>query len=744
MKSLITSLFCLISICLNAGPIDDLAYRVTNGTSSGKIFFELGEENGNDWFSITAPTDSTILIVGNNTISQAVGLGWYLKHTAHIHICWNNPSQSLPVKIPLPEQTVFRKTTLKNRYYLNYCTHSYSMAFWDKKRWMQEIDWMALHGVTMPLCLTGTEAVWRNIMLKIGYTDDEVAAFVPGPAYMAWWHMNNLEGWGGPLPAEWYDRVSEIQSSILERMQQFGMQPVLPGFSGMAPHDIGLRFGEEVADPGRWCSFRRPAFVYPGTPLFDKLSKIYYDELTKLYGTSCYYAADPFHEGGAVGDTDLEAAAKAILKGMKSVNPDAKWVIQSWQQNPLPQITEAVDSGDMLILDLYSDKRPKWENNAAYRKHNWLLCMLLNFGGNTGMHGRIEFLTEQFKNARNSATLKGVGATPEGIENNPVMYEYLYELPWLEDDIDPKQWLGEYITARYGVPPTQDETRAWEILYNTVYNAPVDYKGEGTVESLICARPSLKPRSASTWGNAALFYSPDSTAVAAELLSRSAQRHKDCINYNYDLVDLKRQSIADKVNLLLDTIKRSYEDNRVEFAKSKASEFLKLLLEQDSQLEDMPGANSSIYIDNAESCAGDNSDFRKICRKNAAQLITVWGDSTASNAGGLHDYSHREWHGIIRELYYKRWKAFFEHIFENAPQPNYYKMELEWVDSVQSPSVRKFSTAFEGAAPSIISLLNVNDAASASVLTLKSAGPLAFRRRETAASTSSGSSTVSA
>ncbi|MCH5232590.1 MAG: alpha-N-acetylglucosaminidase C-terminal domain-containing protein, partial [Muribaculaceae bacterium] len=42
-------------------------------------------------------------------------------------------------------------------------------------------------------------------------------------------------------------------------------------------------------------------------------------------------------------------------------------------------------------------------------------------------------------------------------------------------------------------------------------------------------------------------------------------------------------------------------------------------------------------------------------------------------------YSHREWAGIIRDLYYPRWKAFFDYELYGAPEPDYYKMETDWV-----------------------------------------------------------------
>lgn len=59
----------------------------------------------------------------------------------------------------------------------------------------------------------------------------------------------------------------------------------------------------------------------------------------------------------------------------------------------------------------------------------------------------------EFYKARDSRfgqTLKGVGLTMEGIENNPVMYELLCELPWRKSLFTSDEWLKNYIRARYG------------------------------------------------------------------------------------------------------------------------------------------------------------------------------------------------------------------------------------------------------------------------------------------------------
>ena len=85
----------------------------------------------------------------------------------------------------------------------------------------------------------------------------------------------------------------------------------------------------------------------------------------------------------------------------------------------------------------------------------------------------------------------------------------------------------------------------------------------------------------------------------------------------------------------------------------------------------------------------ETEEEKKLYEWNASALITVWGDSIAANQGGLHDYSHREWSGILKDLYYQRWKTFFEQkqreldgkLGESAEEPiNFYGMEKAWAE----------------------------------------------------------------
>lgn len=557
MKKLLLGLLCTVALGAYANPADDLLNRIDKGAAakfktilvkSDKDFFEIDQVgNGKN---TTAPKpageNNPIIIRGNSWVNIAVGINWYLKHHAGIHITWNNMNQKLPNVLPAVKQKERHETDLKLRYDFNYCTFSYTMAFWDWNRWQKEIDWMALHGVNMPLAAVGTECVWRNMLLKLGYSEEEVGKFIAGPAFLAWWEMNNLEGWGGPLPQNWYKQQETLQKKILARMKEMGMKPVLPGYCGMVPHDAKKRLGLNVTDAGKWNGYQRPANLSPTDSRFTEIADLYYKELTKLYGKSDFYSMDPFHESGDDAAVDYAKAGQALMSAMKRANPKAVWVVQGWNENPRPQMIEDLKVGDILVLDLFSECRPMFggpsilKRDGGYGKHQWLFCMLENFGGNVGLHGRMDQLLNNFylatgkkgENNHNSETLKGWGFTMEGSENNPVMFELMSELPWRAEKTTKEDWLKEYCYARYGVHDATIE-KAWALLAQSIYNCPVGNNQQGTHESIFCGRPSLNNFQVSSWSKMRNYYDPEDTRQAAILFASVADKYRG--NNNYEL-----------------------------------------------------------------------------------------------------------------------------------------------------------------------------------------------------------------
>ncbi len=681
------SLF-LLGVTLYASPITGLLERIDKGASRKFVIERLKGEK--DFFELDQKGNK-VVVRGNNYVSIATGINWYLKYYAGINLSWNGMQADLPEVLPPVLKKERHETDLKLRYDFNYCTFSYSMAFWDWKRWEQEIDWMALHGINLPLAMVGTDVVWKNVLEELGYTREEINAFIAGPGFQAWWLMNNLEGWGGPNPDSWYERQEELQKRILKRMREYGIEPVLPGYSGMVPHNAKDRLGLNVADPGRWNGYPRPAFLQPTDPQFERIAALYYREMTRLYGKAFYYSMDPFHEGGNTSGVDLEAAGKAIWKAMKQANPRAAWVVQAWGANPRPQMIRNLPAGDMVVLDLFSESRPQWGDPASswYRKegfgqHDWLFCMLLNYGGNVGLHGKMAHLIEEFYKAKDSSfgkTLKGVGMTMEGIENNPVMYELLCELPWREQRFSKDEWLEGYLKARYGKSDSQ-VSQAWMLLSNTIYNCPAASTQQGTHESILCARPSWKAYQVSSWSEMSDYYDPTDVIRAAGMMVEAAERFRGNNNFEYDLVDIVRQAVAEKGRLMYRVLVDAYKAGDRELFKLSSDRFLRLILMQDRLLATRPEFKVGRWLESARNL-GSTEEEKDWYEWNARVQITTWGNRVAADDGGLHDYAHREWNGLLRDFYYLRWKTWLDEQLKSfeGGQPkaiDFYALEEPW------------------------------------------------------------------
>lgn len=684
MRHFVFILFCLLCsfssvASLQTEVVAGMLERIDPGLSA-KMLLEIDADSiGGDWFELSQEGIRP-KITANSSVSLAAGVGWYMKYVANHQLSWTDMRAAMPDTLPAVAEPVRMAADLSLRYYLNYCTHSYSMAFWDWERWEREIDWMALHGINMSLAVTGTDVLWRNVLRRLGYPEERIAQFVAGPGFQAWWLMNNLEGWGGPVSDEWLERQLEFERRILDRMRAFGMKPVLAGYSGMVPHDARETLGLDVADPGLWLGYTRPAFLQPSDKDFSRVAEVYYDELRRLYGPVDYFSMDPFHEGGDVSHVDLAEAGKAIMAAMKRANPEAVWVIQCWGGNPRPQMIDSLPKGDLLVLDLHAEAHPQWRTRG-FSGHDWLYCMLHNFGGNIGLYGRMPSIAEGFAAAREDGSLRGVGLTMEGIETNPVLYELMSELPWRGDAVDLDEWIHGYAKARYGASDPQVE-EAWRLLLRSVYSCPEGNPQQGTAESVFCARPSDNPVNASTWASYTSYYDPEDVSRAACLLVDRAPAFADNLSYIYDMVDVTRQAVADRGRQVAAKISEALERRDSVAYRRESDRFLRLIELQDSLLGTVSEFRLGRWLEMARNSAATPAD-KALNEWNSRVQITTWGGREPSDQGGLHDYSNREWQGLLRDFYLPRWQRWFEARLQNwntpaPPEIDFYEMESDW------------------------------------------------------------------
>lgn len=691
MKKLLVSLLCIFLLTFDVSAyssekvISDFLSRILGQQPIITILDEnLGQHptaniQQQDVFIITTK-DEKPCVKGNSISAITTGINWYLNHYAYINISWNNLfiNDLSCYNFPLPAEEEIHVCSADYRYYLNYCTFSYSMSVWTWERWEQEIDWMALHGINMPLQIVGLDVVWKKLLTEYyDYTFEEANEFIAGPCFQAWWGMNNLEQWGGPNPEWWYERQEVLAKKICDRMRELGMQPVLPGFSGMVPSNFTEKTGISTNSQGNWCGFTRPYILNPNDEAFKSMADNYYKVLHEVMGPSKYYSMDPFHEGANTSGIDVASAYKAIADAMFKANDDIdeKWVIQYWQwSSDQYKVLDQVSKGDLIILDLFSTAHTHFQE---YKGHDAVYCMLPNFGGRSGFMGRFNgVINGYFDNKNLFSNIKGIGATPESIGAVPVLYDILFELPWHDNKPNPEEWMRNYTISRYG-KEDYNAQQAWELLRNSALNCETSLQGPH--EAVVCARPSLTVDKVSSWGGTEIFYDHNDVREAARLLLKADLSGE---NYKFDLIEISRQALMDYAYFLLKDIKRNHEEGDLRNFKKSSDEFLSLIKDIDILLNTdknfMLGNWTQMARDIADEVDGTtDADKDWLELYNARTLITTWGEEVNANQGGLHDYSYRAWGGMLKDFYLSRWEYFFENGLQSPPE-GWYKMEREW------------------------------------------------------------------
>ncbi len=653
-----------------------------------------------DYFELKDKHDK-IQIKANNGVSLATGLNYYLKYYCNVNISQVGCQTKMPQKPVKINKTIFKETHARVRYAYNYCTHSYSMAFWDEKEWRDELDWLALNGVNVVLDITAQEEVWRRFLHKIGYSHNEIKKYIAGPAYYAWAYMANLYGFGGPVHDSWFSKRTTLARRNHLVMRKLGMYPVLQGYSGMIPADIEKYDKEiDVIPQGTWCSFERPYMIRTTSVDFKNYASLFYEAQKEVYGTySIYYATDPFHEGGITADLSLRDVSREVLSAMLKSDPDAVWIIQSWQGNPTSELLAGLDNIEKgkqhaLILDLYAEKTPHYNegcaNNPSYGytkefdQTPWIFCMLNNFGGRLGLHGHLDNLVNWIPDAFNNCEkIAGIGITPEASFNNPVLYDFFFESIWQKSekmeipDID--SWLEKYTKRRYGID-SKSLKKAWMILKQTVYKAEYNNRGQGAPESIINARPAFVVNSASAWGNAIVGYDKKALKKALKLLLEDYELLKDSEGYRYDLITVILQVLSNNAqDIYVEMIKAYNKKDTEQFIKF-SEHFLNII----DYTEKVTGSSEYFmlgrWIKQAEILADGTDDFtKKIYHINAKALITTWGSYNQSETGMLHDYSNRQWSGLTGDFYKARWKRWIDdRINELRHKP--YKNDIDWFE----------------------------------------------------------------
>ncbi|XP_060705086.1 alpha-N-acetylglucosaminidase [Hemiscyllium ocellatum] len=614
-----------------------------------------------DRFEVRSLADGRLSVLGNTGVATATGLYRYLSSFCGCHISWSG--NQLKVPSPLPVVPTPLRITSPNRfhYYQNVCAYSYSFVWWDWERWEREIDWMALSGINMPLAFTGQEAIWQKVYLSLGFNQTEIDNFVVGPAFLAWSRLGNMHSWAGPLPASWNKRQLSLQHQILQRMRSLGMLPVLPAFPGFVPGAIKRLFPKvNITRLGSWarlnCSYSCSFLLDANSPLFQQIGMMFLSELTKEFGTDHIYSADIFNEmiPSSSDPKYLSTISSAVFKSMTQVDPLAIWLMQGWlfvnarsfwQPTQIKAFLHGVPLGRMIILDLFADSNPAYTFTESFYGQPFIWCMLHNFGGNTGMYGTVDTVNKGPFEALSSpnSTMVGTGITPEGIEQNDVVYELMNEIGWCQKPLNLTKWVMSYAQRRYG-KKNDDAIAAWLLLFQSVYNN-TSYRRDHNRSPLV-HRPSLKL-------DTSLWYNKSDVYEAWRRMQAAASDLFFSETFRYDLVDVTRQSVQLLVSEFYEDLKNAFLKHSIIGLRTSGNVLVNNLLPQlDSLLSSDRHFIVGHWLQTARSLA-TNEEEAELYEFNARSQITLWGPG-----GNLLDYANKQWGGLVNDYYALRWNLF--------------------------------------------------------------------------------------
>ena len=666
-------------------------------------------KDGKDIFSVEN-ANGKIRISGNNGISMASGFNYYLHHYAKVDY---NPlfasNLAVPATLPKVGNKIVKYTEYDYRYALNFCTYSYTMAFWGWDEYQEFLDWCAMNGVNLVLDIVGQEEVLRQTLLQYNYTTEEVKEYISGPAYYAWFYMQNLYSAGGPLPDSWFTQRAELGRMIHDRMQVYGIDPVIQGFGGQVPVDFQEKNPDSLAaSSGGWPGYDRPFMIKTylsekeieagKKDYFQMVGDTFYEVQRNVFGdVSNFYAVDPFHEGGTIPQgLNIVDINRTVQEKMIENDEDAIWVMQQWQWGINDEkLSGLANKNQAIVLDLQSDLRSQ-KSPMENQQVPWIWNMLHNFGGRMGMDGVPEVIATEIPKAyKNNNYMRGIGITPEALENSPIVYDLLFDMTWEQDPINVRKWTENYVERRYG-GIDEDIMKAWNILLDTAYKYNGSYY-QGASESVINAKPTAgKINAASSWGHSDINYDKKKFEEAAQIFVDKYDTYKDSEAFQYDFVDVMRQVLANAAQEYQPLMGAAYREKDLALFKKMSTQFLDIVKAQEKLLSTSDGFLLGTWIEDSRTMLEDMDDWSKdLFEYNARSLVTIWG---LEKNGSLNDYSNRQWAGLTGDYYYNRWNRWIENAIaemEGKPKPhstNWFMYGLEWATRKSDQQGYAYST----------------------------------------------------
>eukprot|EP00943_MAST-04B_sp_MAST-4B-sp1_P003537 g3537.t1 len=648
-------------------------------------------------FAVADLPGGKISISGTTAAELAAGVGFYLRQVANMTIGWKRGGGShiyLPRVWPkVGTHPVSRRRNTPWSYIMNVCTHSYSLVWYDWNQWEEFLDWMALSGINLFLALTGQEEVQYKVFQKLGLDDMAIRKWFNGPAFLTWSRGQNNAGSNiaGPLPRSWMKGQWKLQKQILERSRSLGMSGQLPGFQGNVP--IVLK--SVLRDSNMTDNKKGTAWMDALDPNYAKIADMWMKEIIADFGTDHWWQLDGYFNGGTAPWLDLEgknfehhrdlpdwrARGTQVYTGLNRTDPDAIWSYQGWafvewksdeQAASLRSFIDAAPAGKFNVIDMSVNGDGEWKmwNNASFWGAPFIWTTLHDFGGTDGLKGWLARINQIPFSAPKTSNVWGTGFTPEGIDQNPVYYEFMCESNWREAPVvDIPSHIVRRSHRRYGLTfdtlnPHVD--MAWRSLVASSYAQDLTVQDGtgvahmGSIEKWAWDQDRPTPRLCLVW------------KAWGEMIAAGNDIAPENEPYRYDLVNTGREILAQITGPVGQNFTNAIKGKDTEAIARAGGRYIEVL----EDLDVLVATDASFLLGpwikmarnmadeyGAEDCSGTGYDTITTCARfyewNARVQLTTWHPTPKNSLRiptDINDYAAKHWSGLIKDYYAERVK----------------------------------------------------------------------------------------
>lgn len=399
-----------------------------------------------------------------------------------------------------------------------------------------------------------------------------------------------------------------------------------------------------------------------------------------------YYITNEFKCHQMPPDAVWTETARAAYGGLARTDPEAIWSYQGWafvhwttalQASQFAGFSTALPEGKFVVIDMSRDGSGEWRlwDNSSFFGAQSVWTTLHDFGGTDGMKGELDRINK-IPFDPNAKGVIGTGFTPEGIDQNPVYYEFMIGANFRTAPVsDIPSHIIQRSHRRYQLTSYNgDVAEAWSLLVKSAYSDDINVQD-------LTGVPKFPGSDTSHWINRAIPTPKLCMTFKAwrKMIEATLNIQPNPLRlepFRYDLINLGRELLAQISTPMSQNFSDALYASKLDVARLNTTGTAYITLLKD--LDELVGTDTAFLLGpwvqaarawgaNATDCgAMECGDFYEW---NARCQITTW-NPTPQNAtqipNGPVDYAGKHWNGLIGDYYAVRAENYLQQALHDA------------------------------------------------------------------------------